>query len=223
MRSLAGPNGCVIDRSRGYFHQHLVVQRPWSVPTVVQFQCFGPPNFVRMAAVITLLTRPACQRQRAFAGQAPAEAERGRTTSFFTVPRFSGFAVLGWARSLYLNRQLRMLDARSESEETSMTTIKPNILILWGDDIGWWNISYNSRGQMGYPTPNIDRVAHEGVAITDYYGQQSCTVGRAAFITGQNPIRTGLTKVGMPGADIGLQAEDPTIAELLKPRGYRTG
>jgi len=104
-----------------------------------------------------------------------------------------------------------------------MSTRKPNILILWGDDIGWWNISYNSRGQMGYRTPNIDRIANEGVAFTDYYGQQSCTAGRAAFITGQNPIRTGLTKVGMPGADVGLQAEDPTIAQLLKPMGYATG
>ena len=102
-------------------------------------------------------------------------------------------------------------------------TGKPNILILWGDDIGWWNISYNSRGQMGYRTPNIDRVANEGVAFTDYYGQQSCTAGRAAFITGQNPIRTGLTKVGLPGADVGISAEDPTIAELLKPLGYATG
>ena len=73
---------------------------------------------------------------------------------------------------------------------------KPNILILWGDDVGWWNISYNSRGQMGYRTPNIDRIGNEGVAFTDYYGQQSRTAGRAAFITGQNPIRTGLTKVG---------------------------
>ena len=100
---------------------------------------------------------------------------------------------------------------------------KPNILILQGDDIGWWNISYNSRGQMGYRTPNIDRVANEGVAFTDYYAQQSCTAGRAAFITGQNPIRTGLTKVGMPGADVGLSADDPTMAELLKPHGYATG
>src|SRR6185295_1760184 len=103
------------------------------------------------------------------------------------------------------------------------TTKKPNILILWGDDVGWWNISYNSRGMMGYRTPNIDRVANEGVAFTDYYGQQSCTAGRAAFICGQNPIRTGLTKVGMPGATVGLHAEDPTIAELLKPLGYATG
>src|SRR6202522_3457288 len=100
---------------------------------------------------------------------------------------------------------------------------KPNILILQGDDIGWWNISYNSRGQMGYHTPSIDRVANEGVSFSDYYAQQSCTAGRAAFITGQNPIRTGLTKVGMPGADVGLRAADPTIAELLKPLGYATG
>jgi arylsulfatase A-like enzyme len=99
---------------------------------------------------------------------------------------------------------------------------QPNILILWGDDIGIWNISHFSRGMMGYQTPNIDRVANEGVTFTDFYGQQSCTAGRAAFITGQNPLRTGLTKVGMPGADIGLQAEDPTIAELLKPLGYAT-
>ena len=104
-----------------------------------------------------------------------------------------------------------------------MTTKKPNILILWGDDVGWWNISYNSRGQMGFRTPNIDRVANEGIAFTDYYAQQSCTAGRAAFITGQNPIRTGLTKVGMPGADVGLQKEDPTIAKLLKPHGYACG
>jgi arylsulfatase len=100
---------------------------------------------------------------------------------------------------------------------------KPNILILWGDDIGIWNISHFSGGGMGYRTPNIDRIAAEGVAFTDYYSQQSCTAGRACFITGQNPIRTGLTKVGMPGATVGLQAEDPTIAELLKPQGYATG
>ena len=99
----------------------------------------------------------------------------------------------------------------------------PNILILWGDDIGIWNCSYFSRGAMGYRTPNIDRVANEGVVFTDYYAQQSCTAGRACFITGQNPIRTGLTKVGMPGATVGLQKEDPTIAEFLKPLGYATG
>jgi arylsulfatase A-like enzyme len=104
-----------------------------------------------------------------------------------------------------------------------MAAKQPNILILWGDDIGIWNCSYFSRGLMGYRTPNIDRVANEGAAFTDYYSQQSCTAGRACFICGQNPIRTGLTKVGMPGATVGLQKEDPTIAELLKPLGYATG
>ena len=104
-----------------------------------------------------------------------------------------------------------------------MATKQPNILILWGDDVGIWNISHFSHGAMGYRTPNIDRLANEGVSFTDYYGQQSCTAGRAAFICGQNPLRTGLTKVGMPGATLGLQPEDPTIAEMLKPLGYATG
>jgi len=99
----------------------------------------------------------------------------------------------------------------------------PNILVIFGDDIGWSNISYNTRGLMGYRTPNIDRIHAEGMTFTDYYGEQSCTAGRAAFITGQSPVRTGLTKVGLPGADLGLRAEDPTIAELLKPLGYATG
>jgi arylsulfatase len=104
-----------------------------------------------------------------------------------------------------------------------MPAKKPNFLILWGDDIGIWNVSKFSNGMMGYRTPNIDRVANEGALFTDYYSQQSCTAGRACFITGQNPIRTGLTKVGMPGATVGLQKEDPTIAEALKPLGYATG
>ena len=102
-------------------------------------------------------------------------------------------------------------------------TGKPNILIIWGDDIGWFNISANNNGIMGYRTPNIDRIAREGCNFTDWYGQQSCTAGRAAFITGQSPIRTGLTKVGLPGADLGLQPEDPTIATMLKSQGYMTG
>jgi arylsulfatase len=100
---------------------------------------------------------------------------------------------------------------------------KPNILIIWGDDVGITNLSCYSDGLMGYRTPNIDRIANEGIKFTDAYGQQSCTAGRSAFITGQSPYRTGLTKVGVPGADIGLQAEDATIAELLKPLGYATG
>jgi len=101
-------------------------------------------------------------------------------------------------------------------------TDKPNILVIWGDDIGWSNISAYHRGMLGGSTPNIDRIANEGALFTDYYGEQSCTAGRSAFITGQHPLRTGLLKVGLPGADIGLQAEDPTIAELLKPLGYAT-
>ena len=104
-----------------------------------------------------------------------------------------------------------------------MAAKKPNILILWGDDIGWWNISFNSRGRWAIGRRTLTVSANEGVAFTDYYAQQSCTAGRASFITGQNPIRTGLTKVGMPGATIGLQKEDPTIAEMLKPLGYATG
>jgi arylsulfatase len=100
---------------------------------------------------------------------------------------------------------------------------KPNILVIFGDDIGWFNTSIYNRGMMGYRTPNIDRIGNEGAMFTDWYGQQSCTAGRAAFITGQSPIRPGLTKVGLPGADIGLQPEDPTIAEILKPMGYRCG
>ena len=95
--------------------------------------------------------------------------------------------------------------------------------MIWGDDIGWYNISAYNLGVMGYKTPNIDRIAREGALFTDWYGQQSCTAGRAAFITGQSPIRTGLTKVGLPGAPEGLSKSDPTIAELLKPLGYATG
>ncbi|MDG1695994.1 MAG: arylsulfatase [Ilumatobacter sp.] len=104
-----------------------------------------------------------------------------------------------------------------------MANKKPNVLVLWGDDIGISNLSCYSKGLMGYQTPNIDRIAQEGAMFTDYYGEQSCTAGRAAFITGQNPYRTGLTKVGMPGVDFGLRDEDPTIATALKAQGYATG
>ena len=100
---------------------------------------------------------------------------------------------------------------------------KPNILIIWGDDIGQFNISAYNMGMMGYKTPNIDRIGKEGAIFTDWYGQQSCTAGRAAFITGQSPIRTGLTKVGLPGAPEGMTAADPTIATLLRAQGYVTG
>jgi arylsulfatase len=100
---------------------------------------------------------------------------------------------------------------------------KPNILIIWGDDIGQFNVSAYNMGMMGYRTPNIDRIGREGAVFTDWYGQQSCTAGRAAFITGQSPIRTGLTKVGLPGAPEGMRKEDPTIATMLRAQGYATG
>jgi arylsulfatase A-like enzyme len=100
---------------------------------------------------------------------------------------------------------------------------KPNILVIFGDDIGQSNISAYSRGIMGFMTPNIDRIGSEGGVFVQYYGQQSCTAGRAAFITGQCPYRTGLTKVALPGAPVGLEKEDPTIAEFLKPLGYMCG
>jgi len=100
---------------------------------------------------------------------------------------------------------------------------KPNILVIWGDDIGQSNISAYTMGLMGYRTPNIDRVAKEGMIFTDYYGEQSCTAGRSSYVTGQSVYRTGLSKVGLPGADLGMQKEDPTIAGLLKAYGYTTG
>lgn len=109
-----------------------------------------------------------------------------------------------------------------QSAAAQQAARKPNILVIFGDDVGQSNISAYSRGVMGFMTPNIDRIAAEGGVFVTYYGQQSCTAGRAAFITGQLPFRTGLTKVGLPGAPIGLQAEDPTIAEFLKPLGYAT-
>ncbi|MCW8813897.1 MAG: sulfatase-like hydrolase/transferase, partial [Chlorobium sp.] len=100
---------------------------------------------------------------------------------------------------------------------------KPNILVIMGDDIGWFNCSCYNEGLMGYKTPNIDRLATEGERFNTWYAQQSCTAGRSAFVTGQSPIRTGLTKVGMPGVDVGLSQEDPSIAEFLKALGYSTG
>src|SRR5687767_15845476 len=99
---------------------------------------------------------------------------------------------------------------------------RPNILVIWGDDIGWYNISAYNLGVMGYRTPNIDRIAREGAMFTDWYGQQSCTAGRACFITGQVGFRTGMLKVGLPGAKEGLQARDVTIAQALKAQGYAT-
>ena len=122
-----------------------------------------------------------------------------------------------------LNTLYAIMAATLLSTGAFAKTDKPNILVIWGDDIGGFNISAYNRGVMGYKTPNIDRIANEGALFTDWYGQQSCTAGRAAFITGQSPMRTGLTKVGLPGAPEGMQKEDPTIATLLKAQGYMTG
>ena len=118
---------------------------------------------------------------------------------------------------------LALLSTAAPVDAEGDTQSKPNILVIWGDDIGQSNISAYTMGLVGYRTPNIDRVAAEGMIFTDYYGEQSCTAGRSSFITGQSVFRTGLSKVGMPGADQGLSAKDPTIAELLKPHGYATG
>ena len=117
----------------------------------------------------------------------------------------------------------RQRAAPAATTTTAPSGRKPNILVILGDDIGQTNVSAYSFGVMGYSTPNIDRIANEGMMFTDYYAEQSCTAGRASFITGQATLRTGLSKVGLPGADLGLRAEDMTIAEALKPLGYATG
>ena len=119
-------------------------------------------------------------------------------------------------------QQQQVAQATPQPTPTSPSGSKPNILVIFGDDIGYWNISAYNLGMMGYKTPNLDRIAREGAIFTDCYAQQSCTAGRSAFITGQSPFRTGLTRVGLPGATLGLQKEDPTIADLLKNFGYMT-
>jgi len=126
------------------------------------------------------------------------------------------------AATVTIGGGLLMLGASALAQQTAETN-RPNILVIMPDDIGYWNISAYNQGMMGYQTPNIDRIADEGAIFTDYYAQQSCTAGRAAFITGQSPMRTGLLKVGLPGANEGLSSKDPTLAELLKPKGYATG
>ena len=131
-----------------------------------------------------------------------------------TVTALAVALAMGWATPIQT--------VQAQQRPAAQSAQPPNILVLWGDDIGTWNISHNNRGMMGYQTPNIDRIAREGVGFTDYYGQQSCTAGRAAFIGGTVPVRTGMTKVGLPGAKEGWQASDPTIAALLKDKGYAT-
>ncbi len=131
-------------------------------------------------------------------------------------------AAAGAAGSLVAGNAMS-LQAKAQDTTPSSGSSLPNILFIMADDIGYWNTSVYNDGMMGYRTPNIDRIAQEGTRFTDAYGEQSCTAGRAAFITGQSPFRTGLLRIGMPGEDTGLHPDDPTLAELLKPLGYATG
>jgi arylsulfatase len=134
-----------------------------------------------------------------------------------------GGTTLAAASTLAAGAPIRSAQAQAQPAQTPPSGRKPNILVIFGDDIGQTNVSAYSFGLMGYRTPNIDRVAREGMMFTDYYAEQSCTAGRSTFITGQCTLRTGLSKVGIPGATVGLQARDATLAELLKPLGYATG
>src|ERR1019366_8356096 len=128
-----------------------------------------------------------------------------------------------WFALLTLFPAVVMVSAPAAAQlPQSPTNQKPNIVMIMGDDVGMWNLSAYHQGMMGGRTPNIDRIASQGARFTDYYAQQSCTAGRAAFILGQTPFRTGLLMIGLPAAKQGLQASDPTIAELLKPLGYAT-
>jgi arylsulfatase A-like enzyme len=127
------------------------------------------------------------------------------------------------AMAIVATSPLEVTQAQQQPVGSPPNGKRPNILVIFGDDIGQSNISAYTFGLMGYRTPNIDRIAKEGLMFTDYYAEQSCTAGRSSFITGQSVIRTGLSKVGIPGATVGLQPEDITIAEALKPLGYATG
>ncbi len=152
-------------------------------------------------------------------GQAAASpADRQATTSAAAAPHTAACCD-GIEKSELLALAAFNQNAATKSAASGK---KPNILVIWGDDIGTWNISFNNRGMMGYQTPNIDRIAREGLAFTDYYGQQSCTAGRAAFLGGNVPVRTGMTKVGLPGAKEGWQKTDVTVATVMKSLGYGT-
>ncbi len=135
--------------------------------------------------------------------------------------------LLGGAAGLAAGALAQVRMAQAQPAQTQAPSAgggrRPHIIVIWGDDVGYWNISYNNRGMMGYRTPNIDRIFQEGTTFTDYYAEQSCTAGRSAFITGQATVRTGLSKVGLPGAQAGMKPEDPTIARMLRGMGYATG
>ncbi len=176
-----------------------------------------------LTTVLLLLTATACQKtsnndSSQAKDELPAPLPQQAPASFHGGPRE------GWQpEKVTYAASNESLVKTEEVIEAGTGDDKPNILVIWGDDIGQSNISAYSRGLMGYRTPNIDRIAQEGLLFTDYYGEQSCTAGRSSFITGQSVFRTGLSKVGMPGADQGLSAKDVTIAEILKAQGYATG
>jgi arylsulfatase A-like enzyme len=148
--------------------------------------------------------------------------DHGQTTSVSRRNILLGGTTLAAASAIVPAAAIRTAQAQQRPAATRSGS-KPNILFIMGDDIGWYNISAYNMGMMGYRTPNIDRIGREGAVFTDWYGQQSCTAGRAAFITGQTPVRTGLTKVGLPGAALGLGPLDPSVADVLKTYGYATG
>jgi hypothetical protein len=152
---------------------------------------------------------------RSASGQSPNAEGLSRRNLLLSGTTLSAASVLGSVAPLRA--------ARAQAQPAAPTGQRPNILVIFGDDIGLTNISAYSHGIVGYQTPNIDRIAREGMMFIDYYAEQSCTAGRSTFITGQATLRTGLSKVGIPAAPVGLQARDPTIAELLKPLGYATG
>ncbi|MFC5050778.1 arylsulfatase [Rubritalea spongiae] len=141
-----------------------------------------------------------------------------KTLKAFSFPKLSGAKSLAGAVLAVTTVIISSADYADAQDKK-----KPNILVIWGDDVGQSNISAYTKGVMGYTTPNIDRIANEGMIFTDYYGEQSCTAGRSSFIMGQSVFRTGLSKVGLPGADLGMQVEDITIATALKDQGYATG
>ncbi len=176
-----------------------------------------------VGAVLGYLAASGAPRTTVHAETLPRPGDSAATTPTTpTTPGLSCDAQPG--RTSGLAEQIAVANqvALAQVEKATKAGKQPNILVIWGDDIGYWNVSAYNQGMMGYKTPNIDRIAKEGALFTDWYGQQSCTAGRACFITGQVGFRTGLLKVGLPGAKEGLQARDVTLAQLLKARGYMT-
>jgi arylsulfatase A-like enzyme len=173
-----------------------------------------------LAGGMFALALAACEKREAGSDE-PASAERPQAEAPQSAASSSGPQEVQLQKTVYKPHAAALV--KTEDVVSEGKSKKPNILVIMGDDIGFFNISAHNRGMMGYQTPNIDRIANEGMLFNHAYGEQSCTAGRAAFVTGQSPFRTGLLKVGLPGADLGLRPEDPTIAELLKPLGYKTG